>query len=206
LAVRPALCLPARGGDGGCASGPAVNRSSLWAFAANRRSGTSGTPRLAGRESEGTSSPSIHCVSIARSAASWSPRRSAITSNRITAMSISFGSALSSRSASDVTTVRSGSSKHAAIVPTLALMGGHSTRTIPSTVAGGDRRSRRGACGFRRVATPHSCSPLPSAEVFFWLSSRQGPLEANPSIGASAPSPDRECRGECGRHCPSIRK
>jgi hypothetical protein len=80
----------------------------LWAFAADRRSGTSGTPRLAGRGSEGTHCSSIRYVSIARSAASSRRRQSAITSSRIAATSTNSGSALSSRSASHVTTARSG--------------------------------------------------------------------------------------------------
>src|SRR6516162_5522442 len=49
-----------------------------------------------------------------------------------------FWLALSSRSASHVTTAPSGSSSCAVSVPILGLMGGLWTRAIQSTVAGGD--------------------------------------------------------------------
>ena len=82
-----------------------------------------------------------HPLRSVSSAVSSRRRKSATTSSHITVTSTSSGSALSSRSASDVTTVRSGSWRGGVSVPISALMGGLWTRR--STVVGGDSLSRQ---------------------------------------------------------------
>ena len=110
--------------------------------------GRNGYPRaidlhlVVARASGGTSCSNTRFVSIAWSAPSSRQRQSAITSSRITATLTNSGSALSSRFASHVTTARRGSSKSTVSAPILALMACLWIRAIPSTVAGGDTRSR----------------------------------------------------------------
>jgi hypothetical protein len=70
-------------------------RLSSMGIRANRRSGTLGTARGAGRGSGGTSCSHIRFANIASNAASLSPRRSAIMLSRIAATSINSGSARS---------------------------------------------------------------------------------------------------------------